>query len=528
MLLDILIRGGRLVDGTGAPWRYADVGIVGDQVVAVGRMAGDEARRAIDATGRIVCPGFIDIHSHADVTLLADRWVDLRLMQGITTEVVGQDGLSYAPATQAHLGEWRRYLAALNGDFPNVAWDWQSVADLLQRYERRAANVVYLIPHGAVRLEVMGWAERVATGHELRAMQAMVRRGLAEGAAGISTGLTYVPCSHATTDEMVALCKPVAEAGGILAIHLRSYIVDLVQAIEEAVDIGRRSGVAVQINHLRMADPRTWGQAERILTRIEQARADGVDVTFDLYPYTMGCLPLFAMLPPWAQTGGPDQILARLGDESTCIRIADELVSARIAWPAFQLCHTPGRDLGSSLVAAAETTGSDIPRFVIRLLQETELGAVVMADGGNEAENDLMMVHPTSMVCSDGILLGDHPHPRGYGTFPRVLAHYVRERGLLSWEAAIAKMTGIPAARLSLQDRGVVRVGAAADLVILSPEEVKDRATPEAGRLEPVGIETVLVNGQVVVDQGLCVGGNHGHALRPLAYHQRSRDGLSD
>jgi N-acyl-D-amino-acid deacylase len=527
MTLDVLIRGGRLIDGTGVPWRHADIGISGDQVVAIGRLGGKRATREISAEGRIVCPGFIDIHSHADVSLLADQWVNLRLAQGITTEVVGQDGLSYAPASPERLREWRRYLRALNGDFPNVAWDWRSVADLLERYERRAANVVFLVPHGAVRTEAMGWADRPATVDELRTMQGIVRRSLTEGASGLSTGLTYVPCSHATTEEIVALCRPVAEAGGILAIHLRSYIGGLRLAIDEAIEIGRQSGVAVEINHLRMADPRTWGQAQSALRQIERARADGIDVTFDLYPYTIGCLPLFAMLPLWAQSGGPDAIMARLAEDSIRRRIADELASAGIDWPVFRICHAPGANASAgSIAAGAERAGMGVSEFVIRLLQETELGAIVMADGGNEAENALMLAHPASMVCSDGILLGDHPHPRGYGAFPRVLAQYVREKGLLSWETAIAKMTAVPAARLNLGDRGVVREGGAADVVIFSPEDVRDRATVEAGREGPTGIDTVLVNGHVVVERGIYVGSNFGRALRPLVYHQRGRNGI--
>jgi N-acyl-D-amino-acid deacylase len=408
---------------------------------------------------------------------------------------------------------------ALNGDFPQVSWDWSSVADLLARYEGRAANVAYLIPHGAVRVEAMGWADRPATRDELRAMATRVRRGLAEGAAGFSTGLTYIPCSHATTDEMVALCQPVAEAGGFLAVHLRSYIGELAQAIDEAVEIGRRSGVAVQINHLRMADPRTWGQARRVLAQIERARADGVDVTFDLYPYTMGCLPLFAMLPPWAQSEGPAAILGRLAEPRTRRRIAGELAEAGIDWPVFVLCHASGVELGGESVAsAAESAGMTAAEFALDLLERTALGAVVMADGGNEAENDVMLAHPLAMVCSDGILLGDRPHPRGYGTFPRILARYVREKGQLSWETAIAKMTGMPAGRLGLQDRGLVRVGAAADLAVFDPAEVRDRATVSEGRAAAVGIETVVLNGHIVVEQGTYVGGKFGRALRPLAY----------
>jgi N-acyl-D-amino-acid deacylase len=518
--LDLLISGGKLIDGTGAPWRWADVGISGDRVVALGRLGDARARRRIDATGHFVCPGFIDMHSHADLTLLAGRWVDLRLLQGITTEVVGQDGLSYAPASPAHLQEWRRYLVGLNGDFPEVRWDWASIADLMARYQGRAANVVYLIPHGAVRVETMGWEDRPASSEELRAMQVLVRRGLEEGAAGLSTGLSYAPCSHATTEEMVALCRPVAEAGGLLSIHLRSYIADFMPAIDEAIEIGRRSGVAVQISHLRMCDPATWGQAQAVLERLERGRGEGVDITFDLYPYTMGSAPLFAMLPGWAQSGGPDRILARLNDPGSSSRIMGEMRTWSTDWPAFVLSNARPTELGDwtghSLTEAAAALGMDVLAFILRLLASTELDATIVADGGNEKDNAVMFAHPAAMVSSDGIMIGGRPHPRGYGAFPRVLAHMVRGQGSLRWEEAIQKMTGLPAAGLGLHDRGVLRPGAVGDVVVLSPEEIHDRATSDDGRRPPSGIKWVLVNGGVVVDNGLVVRMDQGKALCPL------------
>jgi N-acyl-D-amino-acid deacylase len=517
---DILISGGKLIDGTGVPWRYADVGISGDRVAVIGRLGDSTALRRIDAAGHFVCPGFIDMHSHADLTLLAGRWVDLRLRQGITTEVVGQDGLSYAPASPAHLQEWRRYLVGLNGDFPEIRWDWGSVADLIARYHGRAANVVYLIPHGAVRVECMGWEDRPAAGDELRAMQALVRQGLEQGAAGLSTGLSYVPCTHATTDEMVALCRPVAEAGGFLSIHLRSYIADFIPALDEAIEIGRRSGVAVQVSHLRMCDPATWGMAEPVLERLERGRGQGVDVTFDIYPYTMGSAPLFAMLPSWAQHGGPDQILARLNDPGSRGRIVDEMHTWATDWPAFVLSNVRPTELGDwtghSLTEAAASLEMDVLEFILRLLSAAELDATIVADGGNQADNDAMFSHPAAMVCSDGLMIGGRPHPRGYGAFPRVLAQYVRQKGVLRWEEAIQKMSGLPAARLGLEDRGILRPGAAGDVVVFSPEEIGDHATPGGGRLPPSGIKWVLVNGQVVVDNGEVVRSDQGRALCPL------------
>lgn len=516
-MYDILISGGKLVDGTGAPWRYADIGITGERITAVGRLA-DPAHKCIDAAGQIVCPGFIDMHSHADISLLADKWVDLRLLQGITTEVVGQDGLSYAPASPVHLDEWRRYLIGLNGDFPGISWDWQSVADLLDRYQNRAANVVFMIPHGAVRVEVVGWAPRPATGPEMSAMQDLVNRGMAQGASGISTGLSYIPCNHATTQEMIALCEPVAEAGGILSVHMRSYIGELAQALDEIIEIGRTSGVAVQISHLRMCDPLVWGRSGEVLNKLDRAREAGVDITFDSYPYTIGSAPLFAMLPPWAQEGGPDAILSRLQNLQDRNKIIQEMLAWATDWPSFFLTNARVTELGdfagSSLSDAAKSLGMNTPEFILTLLVETELDATILADGGNTADNDIMLAHPTAMICSDGILIGQKPHPRGYGTFPRVLDQYVRQKKILSWETAIQKMTGMPAVRLNLQDRGFIREGAFADIVVLTPGEIADHATVRDGRAPATGVNWVLVNGRIVVDNYRFVEGNYGKAIK--------------
>lgn len=520
MTFDLLIHSGRLIDGTSAPWRYADLGIVGGQVVAIGPLDPAAARQSIDASNCFVCPGFIDLHSHADIALLSGEWMDFRLRQGITTEVVGQDGLGYAPANPANLDAWRRYLSGLNGDLPGVAWDWQTVGELLQRYQNRASNAVFLVPHGPVRVEVMGWAPRPAAAEELNAMQKLVQQGLEQGAAGISTGLSYIPCTHATTDEMVALCRPVAIAGGILSIHMRSYIADLMPALLEAIEIGRRSGVAVQLSHLRMCDPLTWHCAEPVLEALDKARAQGVDITFDIYPYTAGCAPLLAMLPPWAQSGGPDAIMARLIHPQERQQIIREMQAWSTDWPAFILSSAPPNRLGDwagvSLAEAAERSDLGVEDFILQILKETGLNAAIVADGGNEADNDLMFAHPAAMVCSDGILPGQFPHPRGYGAFPRVLAHYVREKHILRWEEAVHKMSGAPAARLNLQDRGLVKVGAAADLVVFDPDQVSDRATLQNGRVPPAGIRWVLVNGQVVVAQERYLGKNPGRALTPL------------
>jgi N-acyl-D-amino-acid deacylase len=520
--MDTIITGGRLIDGSGAPWRHADVGIDQGRVAAIGNLVDIAARQRIDAHGRIVCPGFIDTHSHADLALLTGRDMEGRLGQGITTEVVGQDGLSYAPVSAPNLAVWRRYLIGLNGDAPDSAWTWHTVGEFLRALDGRAANAAYLIPHGAVRVETMGWEARPASEDELAVMQALVRQGLAEGAAGLSTGLSYVPCAHATTDEMVALCREVAQAGGVYVTHVRSYGGGLLAAVDEAIEIGQRSDVAVHISHLRVADPSIWGQSTAILKKLDRARASGVDVTFDLYPYTVGCAQLLALLPLWAQSGGPSKILARLRDTAEVERMIAEMEAWPVDWSAFTLSNIPtlpsGAWDGAPLVRVAAELGAQVEAIIPRLLLESELDATIVSGGGNEADNDRMFAHPACMVGSDGVLLGEHPHPRGFGCYPRVLAHYVREKKMLSWEEAIHKMTGLPAARLNIQDRGLLRVGAAADVVVLDPERVADRATFEAGKRLPVGIEWVLLNGQAVVENGAYQGGEFGKVLRPL-YH---------
>jgi N-acyl-D-amino-acid deacylase len=520
--VDIVIAGGRLIDGSGAPWRRADLGIDQGQVVAIGDLTGVESRLQIDARGRIVCPGFIDVHSHADLALITGRDMEGRLGQGITTEVVGQDGLSYAPASGANLQVWRRYLTGLNGKAPDSIWKWRTVAEYLQTLEGRAANAAYLIPHGAVRVETMGWEARPANSEETGAMQALVRQGLAEGAVGFSTGLSYAPSAHATLEEVVALCREVAKAGGLFVAHLRSYGRHLLASVDEAIEIGRRSGVRVHISHLRVSNPSLWGQSTSILERLDRASESGVDVTFDLYPYTFGCAQLLVLLPLWAQGGGPSQILARLQDAAEVQRMVAEMAARPEDWSAFTLSNIPvlpsGAWDGAPLVTVAAELGVTVEAVIPRLLLESDLEATIVGGGGNEADNDRMFEHPACIVGSDGVLLGEHPHPRGYGCFPRVLARYVRLKKMLGWEAAIAKMTGLPAARFNFGDRGLLRQGAAADVVVFDPERVVDRATFAQGKCLPEGFEWVLVNGQVVVGDGAYLGGKFGMALRHWNY----------
>jgi len=519
---DFLIKNGKLVDGTGAPWRYADLAVAEGKIAAIEKnLDASNARQVIDAQGKIVCPGFIDAHTHADVILLADERMEYRIMQGITTEVVGQDGLSYAPVSPEHLQEWRKYLTGLNGDYGDrVSWDWTSTAELMGQYDGCASNVIHLIPHGAVRVEVMGWADRPATKAELAQMQALVRQSLREGAAGISTGLTYIPCNHATTEEMIALCEPVGDAGGVLHIHLRSYGAAMLEAVAEAIEMGRQSGAAIELSHMRMADPSTWGLSHQVLKLVDDAREEGIDVTYDIYPYTVGCAPLFCLIPAWAQAGGPDAVMGRLNDEATRGKIIDELDTWGIDWSFYSLSNFPdtewGNWEGARLTEAAQKLDSSVYAFILDALKYSELDATIVAAGGNEADNLVMLSHPAGMIGSDGVMVGGQPHPRGYGTYPRLLEKYVRDDKVLRLEDAIHKMTAMPAARHNINDRGTLKVGMAADVVVFSLDEMKDNASFDNALQLPDGFDTVLINGQAAALNGGYLGSHYGKVLRPF------------
>ncbi|MGD8457628.1 MAG: D-aminoacylase [Anaerolineales bacterium] len=519
---DYVIKNGKLVDGTGAPWRYAHLAIADGKIAAIGKNIDTcNASTVIDAGGKIVCPGFIDAHSHMDILLLADERMEYRITQGITTEVVGQDGLSYAPVSPVHLQEWRKYLTGLNGDYGDrVTWDWTNTAELLTLYKNRSSNVIHLIPHGAVRVEVMGWEARPATKGELDRMQELVRQSLHEGAAGISTGLTYIPCSHATTEEMIALCQPVGEVGGVLHIHLRSYAEKVLEAVEEAIEIGRQSGAAIQLSHMRMAVPSTWGLSGKVLTLVEDARVEGIDVTYDIYPYTFGCAPLFCLIPDWAQAGGPDVVLDRLKDDKIRDQIIKEISQWQIEWSYYTLSNLPEIELGAwegfRLTEAADELGISVFEFMLDVLLQTQLDASIVADGGSEEDNMVMLSHPAGMIGSDGVMVGGKPHPRGYGTYPRLFEKYVRDDKSLRLEEVIHKMSGMPAARHNLNDRGILAVGQSADIVGFSLEEIKSNATFEDALQTPDGIDTVLINGKAAVLDGKYLGSNFGKVLRPL------------
>ncbi|HEY5785980.1 MAG TPA: D-aminoacylase [Microlunatus sp.] len=527
MTTDLLITDALVVDGTGTPGRPADVSITGDRIVEIGAVGGGApARRKIRAEGRVLSPGFIDLHAHSDVQIMVDHDHLAKVSQGVTCEVLGQDGLSYAPADEVTSPLLRRQLAGWNGD-PELALGWPRVADYLDALDRGiACHAAYLVPQGTVRMLVVGNDDRPPAATELRRMAEVVRQGLLDGAVGLSSGLTYPPGMYADTDELVALCRVVAELGGYYAPHHRSYGRGALAAYAEMITIARRTGCALHLTHATLNFDVNAGRAGELLAMIDTAVADGADITLDTYPYLPGSTSLVALLPRWATVGGPDLIMERLADRDDRGRIAYALEvegsegcqGCPVDWTTIEisgvgeptLSGAVGRTI-AQLARDQRRSGGDV---FAELLIADRLATTILQHVGNEENVRAIMQHPVHTGGSDGILVGEKPHPRAWGTFPRYLGHYVRELGLLGLEDCVHHLTGRPAARLNLVDRGLVRVGHHADLVLFDPDRVRDRATYEQPRQQAEGIDWVLVNGTAVIEEGDRTEARPGRALR--------------
>ncbi|WP_344054203.1 N-acyl-D-amino-acid deacylase family protein [Planotetraspora silvatica] len=551
MTFDVLITGGWVVDGTGAPAFRADVGIVGGHVRALGRLSETtteaetteaetteaettaaaasaavtaraavtasatpiEAETVIDASGRYVLPGLIDCHAHGDAVVFDQEIQLAALRQGVTTLVLGQDGLSFAPTRSvAALDYARRYFAAVNGAHPGIDGP-VSVAELLAGYDRATAlNTAYLLPHGTIRFDVMGPAERAADPGELCAMRAVIETGLSEGAAGLSTGLEYVPGRYADADELAHLCQALGALPYVT--HMRGYGASAPTGMAEVVAIAERSRAAVHVSHYH-------GPASTLLPLVEDARRRGVDLSFDSYPYLRSSTILaMVTLPAWVPAADTDHAVSLLGSEH--VRLAREWAGLGDLWPRITLSHAPGFEWaeGMTLPAAAANQGMEPAEFCRILLMETRLEAGCVAarpDEGPEGERSVreILQDPAHTGGSDGIYVGGHPHPRGFGAFARYLGRHVRELGDLTWEQAAVHLASHPARRFGLPDRGLVRRGQIADLIIVDPLRVADTATYENPRALAVGVDDVLVSGVPVLRGGRLTGETPGRALRP-------------
>jgi dihydroorotase/N-acyl-D-amino-acid deacylase len=534
---DLLIRNGRIVDGSGRAGYVADVAIKGDRIVRIGKLSQATAARTIDAQGLVIAPGFIDMLGQSEQYLLIDPRAMSKVMMGVTTEITGE-GESIAPINERQIKEQEDFLRRFN-----LTIDWRTLDEYFKRLDKQGSGVNLGTFVGAtqVREYVIGYDDRPPTPQELEQMKKLVADAMRDGALGLSTSLQYVPARFAKTDELVELAKVARQYGGIYATHQRSEANTIDASLDEVFEIAQKAKIPVEIWHLKTAYKKNWGRMPYVLDRIKQARDRGLDVTADIYPYIAGSTALSACLPPWALEGGTDKMLARLRDPQTRQRLKTEISQEQTTWENIYLgSGGPGGVLiGSVVNRELEPLQGKRISEIAEEQKKDPLDAVfdlIVADRGQTgaiyfmmSEDDMRaaMKSPLVSFCTDsgsratdGPLAGSKSHPRGWGSYPRILGSYVRDEKLLSLEAAIHKMTGAPAARVGLKERGLIKEGMFADITVFDPAKVIDRATFESPNQYPIGIDYVIVNGKISVDKGQRTSALAGRVLRGPGYRQ--------
>ena len=531
-MYDILITGGTVVDGTGAPAYRADVAVQGDRIVAVGTLDGATASQVIDATGKIVTPGFIDMHTHSDLTVRADARGWSKLRQGVTTDVVGNCGMTPYPVAHdpARAQVLRESLFAIAGDVP---WGWDSLHGYRETLNSQGIgiNLAPLVGHSAIRGAVLGFDDRPATTEEQDEMGRVLARALDEGAFGLSTGLTLPPSAYGDTDEVANLCRTLARyRGRLYCSHTRGDTAAGPTGMREAFEIGRRAGVPVHLAHMAVNDPRRWGSAGEVMDELDAVAISGLDVTGDVYPYAASSSGFSQCLPWWAQSGGRLETVARLRDPATRARIREDMEADGLLagwpwhWDRLLICRVENPEWahaeGMNFVELAATRGVAPIDAALDLMRDDEGRMQVIFFYRTEEDMQVFLRHPRIMVGSDGSALTvggptgvGRPHPRNYGATARVLGRYVRELGVLTLEDAVHRMSGKVATRLGLQDRGWIRTGLAADLAVLDPGTVTDHATFTDPHQYASGVDTVIVNGAVAMTGGEPTGIHRGRVL---------------
>jgi len=528
---DIVIENGHVIDGTGSPWYSGDIGIRDGRIAAVGRLANAAANRRIDARGHVVAPGFIDMLGQSELTVLVNPHLPSKIFQGITTEITGE-GLSVAPLNDAIVKANRVFYEHLQ-----IAPDWRELDQYFARLEKQGIGINLATYVGAtqVRRMVLGDDNRAPDDAELEQMRSLVRAAMQQGAVGLSTSLQYAPAPYATTEELIALASEAARSGGVYATHLRSEGDAVLSAVDEAIRIGREAEIPVEIWHLKAAGKSNWGRMTDIVAKIDAARASGVDIAADTYAYTAWFNSMSAFVPPWAHDGGDEPMIERLKDPETRRRIIQDMETPSTDWdnewqeipgPEAVLIsgvHNPAlRPLqGKTLAEVAVLRGQQPIDALLDILVEDDAYTYCAVFGMSQADVTLALRQPWVSVdndsegtAPDGLLGEEHPHPRAYGTFPRILRKYVREEGVLTLEDAIRKFTALPAQRMRLGDRGVIKEHMWADLVIFDPDEIRDLATFEDPNQLAVGMDYVLVNGVPVIADGKATDALPGRILR--------------
>jgi N-acyl-D-amino-acid deacylase len=512
-----LIRNGWIVDGSGQA-RYKAALVVEDELITeIGALpSGAGFDRVIDAEGMIVAPGFIDTHSHSDLEIMVNPYVEAKVRQGVTTELLGQDGISMAPLPKRYISPWRKNLAGLDGDSDEAGWDYETTDGYLRALEEKGVglNESYLVPHGNIRMEAMGLDNRKPTQDELEQMRQITRREMEVGAFGLSTGLIYMPCAYAETAELIELCKVVAEFDGAFVVHQRSEADTILASMKEVIEIGRKSGVKIHFSHFKVCGRKNWPLIDQVVELLESATAEGIRTSFDQYPYVAGSTMLGVILPPWAHDGGTDQLMERLKSADQRRRMIADIEQGIPGWDNFvgfagveQIFVTSVKTaanqelVGKSLQEIGEIRGKSPLEAAFDLLLAEE-NAVGMVDFyGTEEHVVRFLTRPEQNVCTDG-LLGGKPHPRVFGSFPRVLGKYVREEKALTLEDAVRRMTSKPAEVFGYERRGLLKPGNYADVVIFNADTIVDKGTFVDPVQFPDGIEHVIVNGRFVLSAG--------------------------
>jgi len=513
-VLDVIIRNGRIIDGTGSPWFAGDIAVDSGRIIAVGNLGTVKARKVIDAKSLVVCPGFINVHNHGEVPLLCDKGFVPELRQGVTSLLVGVCGIGLAPVTKEHTQDLRESMGVFYGnEMPD--FEWASLREFVDLASGSAVNCGSFIPHGVVRIAAMGLEDGEPSATQLDTMVSLVREEMQAGALGLSSGLQYSPACFSNTAELLALCKEVARYGGVYATHVRDYQIGIEDALTEAVTIARGSGVTLHISHYA-ASGSNRNRADWLISQIERMRNEGIDVTFDSYPYDGGCGPLTGLMPTHLHRSGLTGLLKALECDSVRHDLLNQCRIGRTEWDKViigDLMTKKNRNLiGKTISDGARLRGQSVADFISSVLIEEQGSITIVNRMGSEEGLRQIMRHPAQMFGSDS-LLPNRIHPRANGTFARVLGKYVRQEGILSLENAIRKMTSYPALRFGIFDRGILRPGMVADVVGFDPKTIIDRATYVDPKLTAEGVDFVLVNGEIALINGEPTGRLSGQAL---------------
>lgn len=528
--MKILIKGATIVDGSNDPSYQGDILIEDGRIKKIDHdlKQWEADSEIIQAEGLVAAPGFIDTHSHSDLNILTQPKVLPKVMQGITTEVLGQDGISMAPLPIGYIDAWRKNLAGLDGVSDSISWEYETTEQYLKMVEEAGPglNEAYLVPHGNLRMEAMGLDNRRPNSEEMKKMCDITRREMEAGCIGLSSGLIYIPCAYGETEELIELCKVVAEYNGVFVVHQRSEADDIIPSMKEIIDIGRKSGVKLHFSHFKVCGKKNWDKLDEMLALLDQAKKEGINVSFDQYPYVAGSTMLGVILPPWVHDGGTEKLIERLKDDNIRKRIIKDIEQGIPGFDNFiEFAGTEGifitsvvTDKNQELVGLSlEEIGRRKDKAPLEaafdLLVE-ENNAVGMVDFyGTEEAVIRFMKREEMNTCTDGLLSGK-PHPRVYGAFPRILGKYVREEGALTLEEAVYKLTYKAALAMNIKERGLIKEGYYADITIFDPQRIIDKGDYVNPIQYPLGIEYVIINGEFVVKNGAHTGIRAGKVLR--------------